>query len=76
MSKTYVTVMAQHNTNGSIVPLKLIWPDNRQFTIDRVIDVRMAAAMKAGGQGMRYRCRVLGKEVDLYCDEGQWFVET
>lgn len=30
--------------------------------VDRVLDVRMAAALKDGGQGIRYTCRVHGRE--------------
>ena len=75
MSKTFVTVLAQHDTDGKITPFKLIWPNNRQYEIDRILDVRMAASLKAGGQGIRYTCRILGKQIYLFCDEGIWFVE-
>ena len=51
------------------------WEDGRKFPIDRVMDVRQAASLKAGGQGMRYTCRIAGKEVYLFCDEGKWFLE-
>jgi len=34
-----------------------------------------AASLKAGGQGMRYTCRIAGKQVFLFCDDGRWFVE-
>ncbi|WP_312335320.1 hypothetical protein [Anaerospora hongkongensis] len=46
------------------------------YSVDRVLDVRMAAALKAGGQGIRYTCRVHGREVFLFCDEGRWFIES
>ena len=39
-------------------------------------DTRRAAATKAGGQGIRYPCRVRGREVYLFEDEGRWFVEA
>ncbi|MPM35746.1 hypothetical protein SDC9_82339 [bioreactor metagenome] len=76
MGKAYVQIIAKHDLNGYMQPLTLIWDDGRQFSIDRVLDVRMMASLKAGGQGIRYRCRICGKPVNLFCDEGKWFIET
>lgn len=75
MSKVFLNVTAEHDSNGNIRPLSLKWIDGRIFTIDRILDVRQAAALKFGGQGMRYTCRIMGKTVYLYCDEGKWFIE-
>ena len=47
----------------------------RRFPVERVLDVRRAAATKAGGQGIRYTCRILGHETYLFEDDGRWFVE-
>ncbi|MEG6585724.1 hypothetical protein [Dendrosporobacter sp. 1207_IL3150] len=73
--KKFVTIIAQHESNGTIKPLKILWSDGRTFTIDRVLDIRQAASLKAGGWGIRYTCKVHGKEVYLFCDEGKWFIE-
>lgn len=35
------------------------------FDIDKVLDVRPAAA-KSGGCGIRYLCRIMDREVPLY----------
>lgn len=75
MGKVSVQVIAQHDLSGTIRPLFLIWEDGRQFAVDRVLDVRMAASLKAGGQGIRYKCRVANREVYLFCDDGKWFIE-
>ncbi|MGI6092071.1 MAG: hypothetical protein GX348_09075 [Veillonellaceae bacterium] len=76
MGKAYVQIIAKHDLNGYTQPLVLIWDDGRRFSIDRVLDVRMMASLKAGGQGIRYSCRICGKQVNLFCDEGKWFIET
>lgn len=72
--KTYIRVIAQHQLDGSLCPLKIeyegIW-----YKVDRVSDVRMAASLKLGGQGMRYTCKIAGRQVYLFCDNGQWFLE-
>ena len=75
MAKIFLKVTAEHDESGFVRPLSLLWPDGRRHDIDRVLDVRQAASMKAGGQGMRYTCRVEGKVLLLFCDEGRWFVE-
>jgi len=75
VGKVHIQVIAQHDLEGRIRPLSLIWEDGRKFPIDRVVDIRQAASLKAGIQGMRYTCRIAGKEVHLFCDEGKWFLE-
>ena len=47
---------------------------NAQFDLDG--DAHMAPAMTAGGLGMRYICRIRGRTVKLFNDEGRWFMET
>jgi len=76
MGKVQVEVVVKFNKEGKILPLSLLWEDGRKFPIDRVLDIRQAASLKAGLQGIRYTCRIAGKEVYLFCDEGKWFIET
>ena len=74
--KKYVEVTAHHNAQGFVRPLILWWDDGRKYEIDRVLDVRRAASLKAGGIGIRYTCRILGKERYLYLDEAKWYVNV
>ena len=77
--KIFVEVTAQHDVNGNTHPLSLKWEDGRTFPIDKVLDVRKAASLKkyggGGGLGMRYTCRICGKQVYIWDEEGKWFVE-
>ena len=75
MSKVYVDVQALHTKEGALLPLTLRWADGRLYAIDRVLDVRKAASLKAGGIGVRYTCRILGKERYLWYEDPGWFVE-
>ncbi|HAT97572.1 MAG TPA: hypothetical protein DCS50_00410 [Acidaminococcaceae bacterium] len=68
-------VNAQFDLDGSIRPTSIIWEDGRVFEIDRILDIRRAASLKAGGLGIRYICRIRGKTVKLFNDEGHWFME-
>lgn len=74
MEDKYLTVVAEHRPDGSIRPLKIQY-EEKWYEIDRVIDVRPAASLKMGGQGNRYTCRILGRQVYLFCDDGLWFLE-
>ncbi|MBR0599437.1 hypothetical protein [Sinanaerobacter chloroacetimidivorans] len=75
MSKVFVEVNAHFNIDGIMVPRSIVWEDGRTFLIDKVIDVRRAASLKAGGQGIRYTCMIAGKERYLYYENPGWFVE-
>ena len=56
--KTYVPVEALFDEAGQIHPRTIQWEDGRVFAIDQILDVRPAASLKAGGQGIRYTCPV------------------
>ena len=73
--KINLQVNADFDLDGNIRPRAIIWEDGRVFEIDRILDVRRAASLKAGGLGIRYICRIRGKEVKLFNDEGHWFME-
>ena len=64
--KIYVEVVASFSEDGMLLPLSLIWEDGKKYLIEKVSDIRQAAAMKAGGQGDRYTISVSGKETYLF----------
>lgn len=82
--KVYVDVTAYFDSDGVMIPLDITWEDGRQFEIDRVSEIRQAAAMKAGGQGDRYTIWIRGRQSYLFFERsaaltgnniGRWFVE-
>ena len=75
MMKINLQVNADFDIDGNIRPRAITWEDGRVFEIDRILDARMAPALVAGGLGMRYLCRIRGKVVKLFNDEGRWFME-
>ena len=83
--RVYVDVKAAFKAAGSLIPLEIKWVDGEIFEIDKVTDVRQAAAMKAGGQGDRYEVWIRGKQSYLFFERsgalsgsniGRWFVES
>ena len=83
-AKVYVQVNADFTTDGVMLPKVLIWEDGEKYLIDRVVDIRQAAARKAGGQGDRYTIEVRGQISYLFFERvpqltgnviGRWFVE-
>lgn len=77
MAKEYVEVDAYFDTLGNITPVAFWW-NNKQYEVDKVIDVRRAASILAGDLGLCYTCRILGKERRIWFDDynGKWFVEV
>ena len=83
-NKVYVDVTAKFNADGLLYPASITWEDGRRYLIDKVTDIRQAAAMKAGGQGDRYTVWINGKQSYLFFERsteltgniiGRWFVE-
>ena len=74
--KINLKVQAEFDIDGSIRPTSIVWEDGRVFAIDRILDIRRAASLKAVGMGMRYTCRICGKVVNLFNDENHRFCLT
>ena len=83
-AKIYVNVCTIFNTDGKMIPQYLQWEDGVKYQIDRVLDIKPAPAIKAGGYGDRYTIRVNGQERYLFFEHntaandaalGKWFVE-
>ena len=73
--RAYVTDSAIFDPQGKILPTSLMLR-GEEYIIDRVLDIRRAAALKAGGQGTRYTIRIGSHETFLFQDEeNRWFVE-
>ena len=82
--KVYVTVNADFAEDGTLVPRVITWEDGEKYIIDKITDIRQAAAMKAGGQGDRYTVMIKGQQSFLFFERstnltgnniGRWFVE-
>jgi hypothetical protein len=82
--KVYVSVRAVFDEDGIMLPRELTWEDGEKFEIDRILDIRQAPALKAGGQGDRYTIMVHGVQSYLFFERstnltgnviGRWFVE-
>ena len=76
MSRVNLDIIVEHKSDGKVLPRTILWPDGRKFEIDKVLDVRMAPALKAGGVSMRYLCKFCGQERVIFEMRGLWFVEV
>ena len=83
-AKVYVPVEVEFRADGVMLPREITWEDGTKYEIDRVLDIRQAAAMKAGGQGDRYTVMINGMQSYLFFERsasltgnniGRWFVE-
>ena len=74
MEKRFVPVTVRFDQNGRCRPLEIEFDDKRHYRIDKVVDVKRAACNEVGGVGVRYTCRIQGKETYLWEEKGRWFV--
>lgn len=83
-AKVYVKVTVDFSEEGVMLPRELVWEDGERYTIDRIVDIRQAAALKSGGQGDRYTIMIRGQRSYLFFERsadligtalGRWFVE-
>lgn len=75
MKKAFVEVIVKYKENGRQIPLQIKWKNDICYEIDRVLEITKAASMKVGGIGIRYKCRIRGKETFLWLEGNKWFVE-
>ena len=74
--KKYIDVVASMKSDGTVLPLKIIWEDGKEYMVDNVLDIRRAASLKAGGCGVRYTCKICGQVRFLFLEDYLWFVEV
>ena len=82
--KVYVEVSVVFNQDGLMLPRTILWEDGKKYRIERVTDIKQAAAMRCGGQGDRYTIYINGQQSYLFFERsctltgnnlGRWFVE-
>lgn len=73
--KRYVPVTVCFHRDGSLTPLSFGW-EGREYEVDRVLDHHREASLIAGATGIRYVCRVLGRQLSLWDEGDRWFVEV
>jgi hypothetical protein len=73
--KVFIRVLAEFDEQGRLWPRSLTWEDGRQYAIDRVLEICPAVSMKVGGSGIRYTCRIHGRQIFLFQDENRWYLE-
>ena len=95
MAKKYVSVLALYVPEGrhlarlrvspaliseyKVVPCRVLTEDDKTIYVDKVLDIRNEASIKAGGLGVRYTCLVtvedVQKEIFVYRDDTDWYLE-
>ena len=71
----YIDVPARVSPAGRITPLSIIWEDGRKYEVDKILDIRRAASLKAGGTGLRFNVKIGRQETFIYLDDGRWWAE-
>jgi hypothetical protein len=85
VGKLYVPVMVRITEDGEITPLRIKLQTEADSLADwvkisRAVNLGRKASKKAGGVGIMYNCIInyeeLKRNMDLYNEEGKWFIET
>lgn len=81
--KEFVGVHCFHSPeDGSVTPVSFVRESGAEYHIDKVLDVRRAASLRAGGAGQRYTVRFFVPEAEksmtiyLFHDDRYWFIEV
>jgi hypothetical protein len=74
--KKYVDMIVRYYPDGTIKPMAIWWEEGTIYEIDKIVDVRPCASLKAGGAGIRYSCMIQGHEKYIWLEENKWFVEA
>lgn len=74
-SKVYIDVTARFSPEGRITPLLITWEDGKKYIVDKILDIRRAASLKAGGTGLRFNVKIGRQETFIYLEDGRWWAE-
>ena len=79
--KEFVDVLCLYRaSDGKIIPFRYRRADGTTLSVEVTEQIK-AASLRAGGQGMRYKCRILNRhtmcevETYLFHDGSYWFIE-
>ena len=73
MQKYYVTVEHIEDTDGIIIPTRILWNDGRRWEIKKVLHTCIASHNEF--EGIRYTTKIGRAEKYLYRDGQRWYVD-
>ena len=73
MQKYYVTVEHIEDTDGIIIPTRILWNDGRRWEIKKVLHTCIASHNEF--EGIRYTIKIGPAEKYLYRDGQRWYVD-
>jgi hypothetical protein len=76
--KKFVKVDCTITEIGQLIPRRIYYDDLHVYEVDKVLEVRKAASLKVGGNGLLYRVRIMNKETRIFFDNYnfKWFIEN
>lgn len=76
--KRYIPVIALVDEKGDMMPMFIIWQDDKGdkkiYRIDKIINKRRSFS-RVGGCGILYECMILSKKRKLFLERDKWFIE-
>ena len=69
-----VGVLAYHNTDGSMTPVKIFWDEEHTYDIEAVKGVEKTGIWMNGRESFKYTVAINGKTAHLYYGPDRWYV--
>ena len=73
MRKVPVSVLAQFDAAGALMPLSITWENGRIYAIDRVLDRRVSRISR---ENSRYNVVIHAQPTYLYRTGDRWYMEA
>ena len=73
MEKLFVNVLCDHQKDGTLRPVRIIWADGRTWDIRRTLHV--AEPVENEFEGIRYTVLIGSAEKYIYRTGTKWYVE-
>jgi hypothetical protein len=76
--KKFVKVDCTITELGQLIPRRIYYDDLHVYEVDKILEVRKAASLKVGGNGLLYRIKIMNKETRIFFDdyEFKFFIEN
>lgn len=76
--KRYIDVIVYMTKEKKMVPLAIYWNTNdgrKRYEIEKIYEIRRQSS-RVGGTGIRYYCKIGGKQRYLFFERNRWFLES
>lgn len=68
-NRIMLNVIAAYGTDGSVIPMYIIWRSGKVSKIAKVLDI------KSGIATTKFTCQLQSETIDIWVEEGRWLLD-